>query len=656
MKVQEFASELNISLPNAIAFLREMNIHAKSGSHKLDPGTASKMKGIFESRQKKEDKTPQVREAKTVVLDQKTIKVSNLVNLLGVTVTDVLRVFLTKGMQLNINSEVDQNTAIEIGKNLNIEVKIENNEEEEQIGLKTTVLDIEEEGLNAENAELITRAPVITIMGHVDHGKTKLLDTIRRTNVIDKEAGGITQHIGAYQITYHDHKLTFLDTPGHEAFTAMRARGAQVTDIIILVVAADDGVMPQTIEAIDHAIAADVPILVAINKIDKPGANLDTVKQQLSQHNLLAEDWGGKITMVPLSAKTGEGIPELLEMIILTAEMLELKANKNGLAKGIIIESNLSKQKGALATILVKTGCLKVGDYVVVGSTYGKVRALHNDLGKAIKKAEAGTPVEILGLNEVPFPGLVLEAKATEKECRALAEERLIAESSEIKSTQRVAVSLESLSSQAEEGHLRQLNLVIKADVHGSLEAIKSSIDKIDSQDIPIKILHASTGNISENDIMLAQASKALVVGFGVQSSPEAKILADKESITIKTYKIIYEILNDVERVIHGLYKPVFEEIELGKIEVREIYKFSKVSIIAGCYVLDGKAQRGNRIRVYRGKSMIHESRIDSLKRFKEDVKEVKSGYECGIVVNDFDKFEIGDIIIPFEEREKKLI
>jgi len=655
VKIQELAVELNITTDDLQKTMDRMQIRPKQGSGRLDTYQISQLKRAVEQSRRPQSDDKGKHEPKNVLLKEKSIKVSNLIKLFGISVPEMMRVFLERGMLLNINSEVDQETAKDIALKFNITVEVEDTKSEEEIGLKTKVLEIEEESLGGAK-NIVERAPVVTIMGHVDHGKTLLLDTIRKSNVISKEAGGITQHIGAYQVTVGKKKLTFLDTPGHEAFTSLRARGAQITDIVILVVAADEGVKPQTEEAIHHALAADVPIIVAINKMDKPDANPERVKQELSQHNLVAEDWGGKVIMVPISAKAGKGITELLEMVTLVSDMLELKANRDGFAKGIIIESNLSKQKGPIATVLVKGGTLKVGNFVVVAHIYGKVRAMFNDKGQAVKSAEPGAPAEILGLSEVPLPGVVLEVKATEKEARELAEKRRLADTAHRQASQQKAISLESLSSQAEGGVLRQLNLIIKSDVHGSLEAIRASIAKIDSQDIPIRILHAATGAITENDVMLARASQALIFGFGVNVTTEAQRLATDEEIDIKTYTIIYEIVDDIERVIQGLYKPVFQEFELGRAEVRQMFSFSKVGTIAGCYVLSGKITRNAQARVLRKNKEVHKSKIESLKRFKDDTKEVNTGFECGIVMDGYDGLEIGDIIQTFEVKEVKPI
>lgn len=655
MKVSDIAKNLGLNKAQINNIFDRLNIRGKHFNSKIDKGLEKKIRDFHSKEARKAAVPEEEKEPLKVSLKEKTIKIENLITLFEVSVQDMMRVFLKEGFSLNINSEVDQETAKEIGLHLNIDLSLEDTTVEEEIGLKTTVMELEEDAL-AKGGKVIERPPVIAIMGHVDHGKTKLLDSIRKARVADTEAGGITQHIGAYQVTFSGKKITFLDTPGHEAFTSLRARGAQITDIVILVVAADEGIKPQTREAINHAKAADVPIIVAINKIDKPGADIEKVKTALSGENLVPEEWGGSTVTVPLSAITGEGIDTLLEMITLVAEMQELKAAETGLAKGVVIEANLSKQRGPIATILIRTGKLSIGDHFVVGPIYGKVRAMFNDSGKPVKSADPGMPIELLGLSDVPLPGVILEAKKTEKEAKLIAQERTIQDTSLRQASQQRAVSLESLSSQAEEGGLRQLNLVIKSDVVGSLEAIRASIEKIDSKDIPIRILHAATGTITENDIMLAQASSAIVFGFGVDTKNTAEELAKKEGIILKTYSIIYDIIDDIERVIKGMYKPVFEEVELGKAEVRQLFKFSKIGVICGCFVTSGKITRNADLRVLRDGKDIYSGKVESLKRFKDDVKSVSEGYECGIVMGSFNDIKENDILYVFETRELKPI
>ena len=485
-------------------------------------------------------------------------------------------------------------------------------------------------------------------MGHVDHGKTSLLDCIRKAKVTDSEAGGITQHIGAYTITLNGEAITFLDTPGHEAFTAMRARGAQVTDIVILVVAADDGIMPQTKEAIDHCKAAGVPMIVAINKIDKPGANPDRVKQELAEQGLLVESWGGDVISEEVSAKQNLNIDKLLEMVLLSAEMLELKANENRKAKGTVIEAKLDKGRGAVATLLVQNGTLHVGDSILVGSTYGRIRAMFDDTGKKIKTAGPSIPVEVLGLSEVPEAGDRFNQVKDEKTARNMADSRkqkLKAET--LQASHRV--SLEDLYSQIKEGKVKELAIIVKADVQGSVEAIKSSLEKLSTDDVKVRVIHGGVGAISETDITLAAASNAIVIGFNVRPDNNAITQAEKEGVDIKTYRIIYDAIEDVKSAMIGMLEPEYKEVVLGSAEIRETYKISNVGTIAGCYVLNGKLQRNSEVRVIREGIVIFESSLSSLKRFKDDVKEVNSGYECGLTVEKFNDIKEGDIVECFK-------
>jgi translation initiation factor IF-2 len=659
LKVQDIAKELNTDLGTFLSFLRDQGIREQGNrparpSTKLDHGTTAKVKKMFANFQERKNTENVALPEKTISFNQESIKVSELATLLQFPMGQIMKVFLQKGLMVNLNSEIDQETLIEVAKELNITIEIEDLSVENELGLKTKVMEIESESISELNDETsITRPPVITIMGHVDHGKTLLLDQIRKSNVIDSESGGITQHIGAYQITHNNKKLTFLDTPGHEAFTTLRARGAQITDIAILVVAADDGVKPQTIEAINHAQIADVPIIVAINKIDKPDVDIESIKQQISQHNLLPEDWGGNTITVPISAKTGQGLDTLLEMIELVSELQELKSNPKSNCKAVIIESKLSAQKGPIGTIIVKAGTLSVGDYFVIDDHYGKVRAIFNDASEPIQKLHPGDPGELLGFTKVPQPGSILESRKSEKECK----QHLNNEEEKNRNTtqsKKMSVSLEALSSQAEDGDLRQLNLIIKADVHGSLEAIKGSIEKIESKDIPIKIIHFSTGNITENDVLLAKASNGIIFGFNAEPSNEASRCAEKEKVTIKTYSIIYNILDDIQNVIKGLYKIEYEEVEESRVVIREIFKFSKIGKIAGCHVQKGKISRNDKVRVIRKGDQIFDGDLDSLKRFKEDVKEVAEGFECGVVLKGMNDLEIDDVLISYKIKEKK--
>ena len=489
------------------------------------------------------------------------------------------------------------------------------------------------------------RPPVVCVMGHVDHGKTSLLDAIRKTSVTDREAGGITQRIGAYMVSVNDQKITFLDTPGHEAFTAMRMRGANSTDIAVLVVAADDGVMPQTIEAINHAKAAEVEIIVAVNKIDKPNANIDRVKQELMEYELVPEEWGGSTIFCPVSAHTKEGIDNLLEMIILTSEILELKANKNRSARGIVIEAQLDKGRGSVATVLVQKGTLKVGDYVAVGAVHGKVRAMFDDKHRSVKEALPSTPVEILGLNGVPESGEIFMTTANEKEARQISDafidrgkERLIADT-------KSRMSLDDLYNKIQEGNVKDLNLIIKADVQGSVEAVKASLLKLSNEEVAVKCIHSGVGAINESDVILASASNAIIIGFNIRPDNQAKDVADREKVDIRLYRVIYNAIEDIESAMKGMLDPIYEEKIIGHAEVRQTYKASGVGTIAGSYVLDGVIQRNATVRVTREGEQIFEGPLASLKRFKDDVKEVKSGFECGIVLEDFNDVKVEDQI-----------
>ena len=497
-----------------------------------------------------------------------------------------------------------------------------------------------------ENEEdMISRPPVICVMGHVDHGKTSLLDAIRKTNVTDREAGGITQHIGAYTVQINGQKITFLDTPGHEAFTAMRMRGANSTDIAVLVVAADDGVMPQTVEAINHAKAAGIEIIVAVNKMDKPNANIDRVKQELAEYELIPEEWGGSTVFAPVSAKTGDGINQLLEMILLTSEILELKANPNRQARGLVIEAELDKGRGPVATVLVQKGTLHVGDFISAGACHGKVRAMIDDKGRRAKEAGPSTPVEILGLSDVPNAGEVFLAHENDKEARAYAE-TFIAQNKEKKLEETKAkMSLDDLFSQIQEGNLKELNLIIKADVQGSVEAVKQSLLKLTNEEVVVKCIHGGVGAINESDVTLAATSNAIIIGFNVRPDATAKATAEREGVDIRLYRVIYQAIEDIEAAMKGMLDPVFEEKVIGHAEVRQIFKASAVGNIAGSYVLDGEFKRDCKVRITRDKDQIYEGTLASLKRFKDDVKEVRSGYECGLVFDGFDQIQEGDIV-----------
>ena len=517
------------------------------------------------------------------------------------------------------------------------------------------VVDVIEEMLKEEDeneADLEPRPPVVCVMGHVDHGKTSILDAIRKTSVTSGEAGGITQHIGAYVVEVSGQKITFLDTPGHEAFTAMRLRGAQSTDIAILVVAADDGVMPQTIEAINHAKAAEIDIIVAINKIDKPSANIDRVKQELTEYGLIAEDWGGTTIMVPVSAHTGEGLQDLLDMILLDAEVKELKANPNRKGRGLILEAQLDKGRGPVATVLVQKGTLNVGDNVTVGTAFGKIRAMIDDKGRRVKKAGPSTPVEILGLNEVPQAGEVFIATETEKEARAMAETFIATKREKMLADTKSKLSLDGLFDQIQAGQIKDLNIIVKADVQGSVEAVKQSLAKLSNDEVAVKVIHGGVGAINESDVTLASASNAIIIGFNVRPDNQAKVVAEQEKVDLRLYRVIYNAIEDIEAAMKGMLEPTFEEKIIGHAEVRQTYKVSGVGTIIGGYVQDGKIVRNCKVRLLRDNVVIHEGELASLKRFKDDVKEVNSGYECGMSFEKYNDIKEGDQIEAFVMEE----
>jgi len=565
------------------------------------------------------------------------ITVKDFADKLEKPVAEVIKALIFSGIMAGINQEIDFETAEKAAEKL--EVKL--------VKVKDASLGIDDEKVDdVLDVNLVKRPPIVTVMGHVDHGKTSLLDAIRKAKVTESEAGGITQHIGAYTITLNGEKITFLDTPGHEAFTAMRARGAQITDIVILVVAADDGIMPQTAEAINHCKAAGVPMIVAINKIDKPGANIEKVKQELTEFGMVAEEWGGDTIMVPVSAKARIGIEDLLEMVLLTAEVEELKADPNRRASGAVIESELDKGRGPLATLLVQKGTLRVGDSILVGSTYGRIRAMFDDKGKKITSAGPSMPVEVLGLSDVPVAGDKFNQVKDEKTARGMAEARKIKEKSLSHSTLRV--SLEDLYNQVKEGKIQELPIIIKADVQGSIEALRNSLEKLSTDEIKVRVIHSGVGAITETDIILAAASNAVVIGFNVRPDNNAAIIADKEKVYVKTYRIIYQAIDDVKAAMIGMLVPDIKEVILGRVEVRATYKVSAIGTIAGCYVLTGKITRNAEVRILRNGVIVHEGHLASLKRFKDDVKEVATGYECGLSIEKFNDLREGDIIEAF--------
>lgn len=566
------------------------------------------------------------------------IAVSELASRLKVTATEVIKKLMGLGVMASINEIIDFDTASLVAEELGAKVE------------KEVIVTIEERLIaDEEDSEesLEERCPVVVVMGHVDHGKTSILDRIRNANVAEGEAGGITQHIGAYQVYYNDKKITFLDTPGHEAFTSMRARGANITDIAILVVAADDGIMPQTVESINHAKAAGVSIIVAINKMDKEGANADKVKQELTEHGLVVEEWGGDVIAVPVSAKTGMGIDELLENILLISEVRELKANPNKLAKGTVIEARLDKGKGPTATVLVQGGTLNSGDVIIAGTAVGRVRTMTNDKGRKIEKAGPSTPVEITGLGDVPSAGDIFNAVADEKLARELVEQRKHEAKEEV-FKQYQKVTLDNLFAQISEGEMKELPLIVKADVQGSVEAVKQSLEKLSNEEVRVKVIHGAVGAVSESDVMLASASNAIIVGFNVRPDPVAKDSAERDGVDIRLYRVIYDAIEEISTAMKGMLAPKFREVETARVEVRQVYKITNVGIVAGSYVLSGKVGRNNEIRVVRDGIVIAEDKMSSLKRFKDDVKEVAEGYECGITLEKFSDIKEGDIFEAF--------
>lgn len=664
IRVHELAKELGISSKELIDLLMdEFNIEVKNHMSVIEDEDADLIKELLSNvapaenvveeyekiadeeankgaKKKKKFKKGDDAEGNSEDADAKTIEIAETITVkelaekLNKPTADVIKTLIFTGVMAGINQEIDFETAEKVCEKY--EILVEKKEESAELD------EVEVEEDSEENLQ--KRPPIITVMGHVDHGKTSLLDAIRKAKVTATEAGGITQHIGAYTVNVNGEEITFLDTPGHEAFTAMRARGAQITDVVILVVAADDGIMPQTKEAINHCKAAGVPMVVAINKIDRPNANIDRVKQELTEHGLVAEDWGGDTVCVPVSAKQGEGIDTLLEMVLLTSEMLELKANPDRKAKGTVIEAKLDKGRGPVASLLVQNGTLHVGDSILVGATYGRIRAMFDDTGKKIKSAGPSIPVEILGLSEVPAAGDRFNQVKDEKTARNMAEIRKEKDKTDSLNA-RHRVSLEDLYSQIKEGTVKELDIVVKADVQGSVEAIRQSLEKLSTDDVKVRVIHGGVGAITETDISLATASNAIVIGFNVRPDSNSVAAAEREGVDVKTYRIIYDAIEDVKSAMIGMLEPEYKEVILGKAEVRETYKISSVGTIAGCYVLDGKITRNSDIRIIRDGIVVFESTLASLKRFKDDAKEVRSGYECGLSVEKFNDLKEGDII-----------
>ncbi|AAK79767.1 translation initiation factor IF-2 [Clostridium acetobutylicum] len=580
-----------------------------------------------------------------VIEIENTITVKDLADKLKKPITEVIKELMFMGVMAAINQEIDFETSSKVAAKFKVDV-IQKAEEADKKELKSEFENEFEE--DEDEGTWIKRPPVVTVMGHVDHGKTSLLDAIRKSSVTETEAGGITQHIGAYTVKMNEGKVTFLDTPGHEAFTAMRARGAEITDVVILVVAADDGIMPQTKEAINHCKAANVPIVVAINKIDKPGANIDRVKQELTEHGLIPEDWGGDTICVPVSAKTKQGLDSLIEMTILTADVMDLKADPKRHARGTVIEGKLDKGRGPVASLIVQNGTLKVGNSIIVGSTYGRIRAMFDDKGKKIKSAGPSVPVEILGLSDVPEAGDKFNVVKDEKTARNMAKIRVEKlRSANLASKHKV--SLEDLYSQIQEGKVKELGIIVKADVQGSVEAVKQSFEKLSTDAVKVRVIHGAVGAITETDVILASASNAIIIGFNVRPDNNASALAEKEKVDIKTYRVIYTAIDDIKSAMIGMLDPEYKEEVIGNAEVRHIYKISSIGTVAGCYVTSGKITRSSSIRVIRDGIVILEGELASLKRFKDDAKEVARGFECGLTIDKFNDIKEGDVIEAFQ-------
>lgn len=665
MRVHQLAKELGFTSKEFIEKLHGLKIDVKGHMSSLDEETVMLVKGELAGGKAAEKKKETAKPDKKTAAKQKTgaapkieavleeekkddtkllkinlpITVKDFAVKLQTKPSELIKKLLAKKILVTINQSLNEESAGSIA---------------EDFGYKIEQLPTQEEEVLAEHEEeedaskLRPRAPIVTFMGHVDHGKTSLLDMIRKTKVVDKESGGITQHIGAYEVSLPKGKVTFLDTPGHAAFTAMRARGANVTDIVVLVVAADDGVMPQTVEAIDHARAAEVPILVAINKIDKKNVNIDKIKKQLAELNLTPEDWGGKTVTVGVSAKTGEGIDNLLEMLLLESEMLELKANPDQPASGAVVEAELSKGKGPVATILISKGTLKVGDIVIVGLNYGRIKAMFDDKGRRIKEAGPSTPTEVLGLSGVPLAGEKFYAMKDEKKAREIIATRQLKAEKKKLENQAQKISLEDLYNKIKEGQVKELKIILKADVQGSLEAIKDSLEKLSTQDVKLFVIHSQVGNINESDVMLASASNAVILGFHVDVTPGATPLSKQEGVDVRLYSIIYEVVNDVKAAMEGMLEPIIEEQFLGRAEVKQVFKVSKVGMVAGCYISKGAIPRNATCKLIRENEVIFKGKITSLKHVKDDIKEAREGFECGISLS-YKDIKKGDLIEAIE-------
>lgn len=650
VRVYELAKELKITSKELIEKIADLDLDINSHMSTVEKEEANLIKELLVGEQNTDGKEVNDIEEKNgedeikIIEVEEDVVIKDLAEKIGVTPSEVITKLISLGIMANQNQSINFETASAVAEKFEVSLNlVEVEEEDEEIGFN---LDFED-----DPKDLKPRPPIVTVMGHVDHGKTSLLDAIMKTAVTKKEAGGITQHIGASTISIGKEKIVFLDTPGHEAFTTMRARGAQVTDIAILVVAADDGIMPQTIEAINHAKAADVPIIVAINKMDKPEANLDRIKQELVEQALVPEDWGGETICVPVSARNKEGIDELLEMIILVAEMQELKANPNRKAVGTIVEAELDKGRGPVATVLVQKGTLKLGDIVVSGTARGRVRAMLNDVGKRVNSAKPSIPVMILGLSEVPEAGEHLYVVGEEKKAKnytAAKKERVREE--QLKASQKV--SLDDLFEQIQSGEVKELNVIIKADVRGSMEAVKQSLAKLETEEVRVTIIHGGVGGITESDVMLASASNAIIIGFNVRPTLTAIDISKREKVDIRTYRVIYDAIEDIEAAIKGLLDPIIKEEVIGRVEIRAIFKVPSVGMIAGIYVLQGKITRNSKVRLLRDDVVIFEGEISSLKRFKDDVREVQAGYEGGLSLENYNDVKEGDILEAYILKE----
>lgn len=682
IRVYQLAKEMDISSSELLEILHDLDVDVTSHMSTIKEETAELVKGMFtdteeyteeeekdtivkkekirksskkeeeeekekvakkeKSKKNKEKKQKENEKDKKAVEIEVPITVKEYAELVKKSGNEIIKALMGLGLMVGLNHSLDEDTIIMLSDEIGVEVEIKNRAKDEEEDIEKLLYGPVGPEIVDREEDLELRPPIVTVMGHVDHGKTSLLDYIRKSRVVEREAGGITQHIGAYQTTVNKKKITFIDTPGHEAFTAMRARGAQVTDIAILVVAADDGVMPQTIEAINHAKAANIPIIVAINKIDRPAAQPDRVKQQLAEHGLVTEDWGGDTICVPISALKGENIDELLEMVLLVAEMEELKANPNRPAEGVIIESKLDKGRGPVATVLIKNGTLKVGDPLLAGPVSGRVRAMFDDKGKQVKAAPPSMPVEVLGFSDVPNAGDFVQVLEDEKEARQIAERRKeYLQEKSLNADSRV--SLEDLYKQIQQGEIKELNVIIKADVQGSIEALRDSFLKLGNEEVSVKIIHSGVGAISETDVNLASASNAVIIGFNVRPDSMARKTAEKEKVEIRTYRVIYQAIEDLKDALSGLLDPELKEEVIGRAEVRDTFRIPGVGVVAGLYVTEGIINRNAHVRLLRDGVVVFEGNIASLKRFENDVREVKEGYECGLGIEGYNDVKIGD-------------